>query len=92
MDIALRIFTIISPSLILLLSMVTAVCGTVASILAAWHAWRNSIGIARIQIEVNGRMQEMLRLTALSSKAEGVLAGKDTEYERNRRDHPEQHS
>jgi hypothetical protein len=61
-------------------ALVVAIPGTIgslAAVLAAIGAWRNSVKLNEIHIDMDGRFTQMLAMTKQASHAEGVLDEKD---------------
>ena len=54
-----------------------AVITAIPSIIAAVVSVRNHVKLTDLQVHVNGRLTELLDLTAKSSKAEGMKQEKD---------------
>lgn len=57
--------------------LITQIITLVTAGLAFWASRRNKAAIHEIHVSINSRMDDLLRLTATASRAEGVKEEKD---------------
>ena len=49
-----------------------------ASIIGAWHSWRNAMAIQSIHIDINSRLSELLKATSAAAYDSGAEHGRTT--------------
>ncbi len=68
--------------LIIHIGAIMAAFATCITSVASWRTSRNNaLKIQEVHVSINSRMDELLRVTAMASKAEGILQQKEAQKE-----------
>lgn len=61
--------------LLLLAQTVALFAAAAAGILAAWQARRAHVAVTRVELSMNGRLSEFMRVATAAARAEGFIGG-----------------
>lgn len=54
---------------------VALVAAAIAALAAAWQARRAHVAVTRVELSVNGRLNQLVTATSTAARAEGFVAG-----------------